>query len=73
MASTKRALECTSAPSLNIDSSVMMDFGRFMLNAERGDCGSVAAIIEQAGGRGRVQGDRWEHQWGTLQSDDPDP
>ena len=50
-----------------------MDVGRFMLNAERGDCGSVAAIIEQAGGRGRVQGDRWEHQRGTLQSDDPDP
>ena len=46
---------------------------RFMLNAERGDCGSVAAIIEQAGGRGRVQGDRWEHQRGSLQSDDPDP
>ena len=37
-----------------------------MLNAERGDCGSVAAIIEQAGGRGRVQGDRWEHQRGTC-------
>ena len=51
----------------------MMVVGRFMLNAERGDCGSVAAIIEQAGGRGRVQGDRWEHQQGTLLSDDPDP
>ena len=44
----------------------MLVVARFMLNAERGDCGSVAAIIEQAGGRGRVQGDRWEHQRGTC-------
>ena len=46
----------------------MLVVARFMLNAERGDCGSVAAIIEQAGGRGRVQGDRGEHQ-----SDNPNP
>ena len=46
----------------------MLVVARFMLNAERGDCGSVAAIIEQAGGRGRVQGDRWEHQqYSTVQ------
>ena len=48
----------------------MLVVARFMLNAERGDCGSVAAIIEQAGGRGRVQGDRWEHQqYSTVQGD----
>ena len=53
----------------------MLVVARFMLNAERGDCGSVAAIIEQAGGRGRVQGDRWEHQRGTctLVAGIPDP